>query len=485
MTKNIFKFGFVFFVLIISSFLIHNMSVSGFAYAGVDISGLSQKKAQEKAIKEISESKSNINLSITFEDKKYVITEKDLQIGNIEQVVAAAIENNKGKTFFEMINIFKNSSKKIVIPTANLFDGFDKKIEKIKSEVEREPVEPEVIFKPKEKVMFKVKDGLYGVKVNSQELMSRITNSLEENLSAEIALPVILTPPKHTKEEVSEKLKKRAEFSTNYSSSVGGRRNNVLLSLSAFNGMSVGPNQIVSFNKTINSKIPFSSFEVAKIIVNGEFVDGRGGGMCQASSTLYNALLLADMEILEAHNHTLPVGYVKVGFDAMVNPGTADLIFKNTLDYPIYIKTYGDQNDCYVEIYGEDLPKGLVIKRKSEFVRSIKHQGDKIIPDKEGRFSDKVLFKGEYHRVKYPVEGCEANSYLQYYVDGELVEERFVRHSHYNAQQGIVYEGTEEMIEGLIAPTSSQNFIPPATENQAEYIYENKIKSYNPPHFNP
>src|SRR5690606_32808338 len=110
----------------------------------------------------------------------------------------------------------------------------------------------------------------------------------------------------------------------------------------------------------------------------------------------------------KVHPHSLPVGYVKLGFDAMVNQGNADLVFQNTTEQPIYIRTHGNDDDCFVEIHGEPLPKGLVIKRKSVFVRSIKHNGDKIIPDTQGLYADKILFKGEFHRVKYPVEGVES-----------------------------------------------------------------------------
>lgn len=484
MTKKIFALTFIIYLCFCFLFFLQSNQTNLICYAGVDISGLSQKNATKKVEQYIKQAKNQIDIKISFEDKIFEITDQDLQLKNMEQVVKTAIQNAKSNHFLDKINIFKNRSQKIVVPTANCLDGFQQKIQKIKEVVERQPLEPQITFKPKAKQMFSVKEGVYGVTVNEEELMARIVIALEDNLSSEIALPVIIKTPRYTKAQVEAKLKKRSEFSTNYSSSVGGRRHNVLLSLLAFNGLTIEPGEVVSFNQTVFSKVPASSFQVAKIIVNGEFVDGRGGGMCQASSTLYNALLLADMTILESHSHSLPVGYVKVGFDAMVNPGTADLVFKNDLDFPIFIKTYGDDTDCFVEIYGEELPQGLSIKRKSQFVRSIKHDGDKVVPDTEGKFSDKILFKGEYYRVKYPVEGCEAKSYLQYYLDGELIEERFVRHSRYNPQQGVVYEGTQELIEGLTQPTSTQNFIPPATETVSQDNFEDKIKSYNPSNYN-
>ena len=471
-------FTFIFFVSL-------NQNVEVFAL-GIDISGLSHKKATEKALNVIKEEKEKIHISITYENKTFVITSSDLSINDIKEVVGKAFEKAKPKNFFDRINIFKNRSKKIIVTTAQLLSGFDKKIEQIKQEVEKETENPRIEFFPQAKKMFVVDDGVIGVKINQEELQKRIENALENSKEPVISLPVILSMPTKTKQDVEKSLVKRSEFSTNYSSSVGGRRHNVKLSLSAFNGMRVEPNETVSFNQTINKKIPFSHFQIAKIIVGGEFVDGRGGGMCQAASTLYNALLLADLEVLKASPHSLPVGYVKLAFDAMVNPGSVDLVFKNPLENPIFIKTYGDQNDCFVEIYGEALPKGLKIKRKSVFVRSIKHNGDKIISDANAIYGDKITFKGEFYRVKYPKEGVEAKAYLQYYLDGELVEERLIRRATYASQQGIVYEGIEELPEGLISETSSQNYIPPQnqTTTNEENIKQN-IQSYNPSHYNP
>jgi vancomycin resistance protein YoaR len=470
-----------------------NMCVFGFCLLatpqnlafGVDISGLNTKKATQKATQEINTIWPHLRITLTFEDKNFVITSKDLAMANVENVVSNALQNARG-SFFEQINIFKNRSKKIIVPTAEFLLGLEEKIAQIKQQVERPMQEPQVSFYPNKKNMFVANDGVVGVELVEDELKQRIVQALEQGPRAEITLPVILTPPTKTKSQVLDQIKMRSEFSTNYSSSVGGRRFNVQLALSAFNGMVVKPGEVVSFNKTIDSKIPFSKFQVAKIIVNGQFVDGRGGGICQASTTLYNAVLLAGLDVIKVHPHSLPVGYVKLGFDAMVNQGNADLVFQNTTEQPIYIRTHGNDDDCFVEIYGEPLPKGLVIKRKSVFVRSIKHNGDKIIPDTQGLYADKILFKGEFHRVKYPVEGVESKSYLQYYVDGELVEERLIRQNHYNPQQGIVYEGVEPLPDDLTAPIVQTFFTPPQEQTQTtQDNVEEQIKKVNPSHFSP
>ena len=91
----------------------------------------------------------------------------------------------------------------------------------------------------------------------------------------------------------------RSEFTTSIATSTENRKHNVKYALSAFNGLAISPDETVSFNQIIKERTKTSNFKEAKIIVQGDFVPGSGGGICQASTTLYNALLLADMEIID------------------------------------------------------------------------------------------------------------------------------------------------------------------------------------------
>ena len=145
----------------------------------------------------------------------------------------------------------------------------------------------------------------------------------------------------------------------------------------------------------------------------------------------------------------------------MVSEGYADLVFKNNLDTPIYIKTYCDSTSANVEIYGQPFKEGISIKTRSELVKILPHNGDNIISDKNGEYSNKVLYKGEYFRLKYPQEGYESKGYLQYYKNGELIEEKLIRHDHYQPQNGILIEGTFDLEDGMTLPQSNVKYISP------------------------
>lgn len=183
-----------------------------------------------------------------------------------------------------------------------------------------------------------------------------------------------------------------------------GRINNIGVALKLFDGMIVAPDETVSFNRIIGDTTQEKGYSLAKIIVNGKYEDDFGGGVCQASTTLYNALLLADIEVLSANPHSLKVGYVWGGFDAMVANGLSDLVFKNTTGASIVISTFCNDLECGVRIYG----------LKNDY--SIR------------RISEKVDFDSE----KQPTISSKYISSLQYYKDGELVKTKKLRTSSYH-----------------------------------------------------
>ena len=234
-------------------------------------------------------------------------------------------------------------------------------------------------------------------------------------------------------------------------------------------------------------KTPENGYQKAKIILNGVYVDGYGGGACQASTTLYNALILADLEILEVNPHSLPVSYVPLAFDAMVSEGYSDLRFKNNLEKPIYLKTWGDNQKAYVEIYGQAFDDGVEIKRRAEFIETIPHEGDVIVKDENKEYANQITYLGEYLRIRYPREGYHSKAYLEYYKNGELISQKLIRDEYYYPQKGLVMEGTEVLGEGMTLPPNTVKIIPPQEikTKTNENNVNKKITQDNPSEYNP
>lgn len=320
------------------------------------------------------------------------------------------------------------------------------------------PKDAEIVFDPLSEEVFVVQEEVVGREVDINNLALYIHDSLKNNVQETISIPVNTISPTRTKKDLEGLVTLRSEFSTSIVGSEPGRKHNVQYALKAFNGLVVMPDEEVSFNKTTGERTFNSEYKDATIISGGKYVQGRGGGVCQASTTLYNALIRADVEIIKVQNHSLPVKYVPLAFDAMVNDTTSDLVFKNNTASPLYFLTGGNDEKVWVKIFGSAMPDGLEIKTRSETVREIK-KGDQIIPDTNGEYAKHITFKGEYYRVKYPQNGKECKGYLQYYQNGELIEEKEVRHAYYQGQDGIIMEGTEEPYEGITLPENTVEFI--------------------------
>lgn len=119
------------------------------------------------------------------------------------------------------------------------------------------------------------------------------------------------------------------------------RGNNVRLAASSINGTILLPGQEFSFNNVVGQRTAARGYKIAHVYVNKQVVDGIGGGICQVSSTLYVAMMIAGLQATERHVHCLPVDYLKPNLDATINWGTCDLRFINTFDFPIVILASG------------------------------------------------------------------------------------------------------------------------------------------------
>lgn len=239
----------------------------------------------------------------------------------------------------------------------------------------------------------------------------------------------------------------RATFYTTYSNSTNERKSNIQLASKYLNNTFVDVGGEFSFNKTVGERCQKRGFKMAKIIVNGEFVEGVGGGVCQVSSTLYNAILLAGLKVTEFHPHSLPVSYVAPSFDAMVNSGSADLRFINDTDNPIIINCYADEDRITISIYGQKLDK--TYKRVSVVKETIPAPENKEVFDEKGEYPD--LFEGQFKVLKYGKEGYKSEGYL-IVNDGKNIYTKKIRSDKYNAIAGLIVWGkgvqkSQEQIE--------------------------------------
>ena len=233
--------------------------------------------------------------------------------------------------------------------------------------------------------------------------------------------------------ELKKHFIKCGEFSTNYKSSGMARKNNIKTACNAIDGILIKAGEVFSFNAATGCRTDERGYQSAKIIVGGKYVDGVGGGVCQVSTTLYNAALLSGLDIVEVHNHTLPVSYVMPCFDAMVNVGSADLKIKNNTGEDYFITAHADGELCRVVIYG-NVPDCKIVRRFKK---------GKILPSLESEYCyDTTQFDGNFAKgeniVSQGADGYQAQGFLDYYRDGILIKTKQIREDTYLPKKKIV-----------------------------------------------
>ncbi len=142
-----------------------------------------------------------------------------------------------------------------------------------------------------------------------------------------------------------------AAYHTNYASSSANRKSNVRLAASKIDGALLAPGESFSYNQSVGPRTATNGWKLAHQFQDGQVVDGIGGGVCQVSSTLYNAVLLAGLKVVERHNHSMPVAYLDPGRDATVSYGALDFRFANPTAGPIYISADADGRRLTFRIY--------------------------------------------------------------------------------------------------------------------------------------
>ena len=213
-----------------------------------------------------------------------------------------------------------------------------------------------------------------GSRLDTQALARDIAQALDAG-GGSVALSVESIQPEVTVASLSSQYGMIAYAVTNASSSSSNRLTNIALSLELINGTRLDPGETFSFNETVGERTTDRGFKVATAYSSGEVTEEVGGGICQVSTTLFNAAVKSDMEIVERHNHSLTVSYVDLGKDAAVDWGNKDLRFTNTGDEPVYIVCLlTDDKRVRIGFFGKLLPNGESITVEGETTGTIGYE---------------------------------------------------------------------------------------------------------------
>ena len=197
--------------------------------------------------------------------------------------------------------------------------------------------------------------------LDEAELVNRVM--IASAMGGDVELPIMITESGYKPEDIAHLNEVVVgSFTTYFNSGVVGRSKNIELSAVAIDNVIVGTGDFFSFNKMVGPSDTAHGYQPAKEIVNKKMVMGIGGGICQTSSTLFNAIDQVGVNYIEKHHHSLPVGYVPPGRDATVSYGGPDFRFQNTTGAPLLIKTIYAKGKLTVEIRTSAAYKSLIKK---------------------------------------------------------------------------------------------------------------------------
>lgn len=210
--------------------------------------------------------------------------------------------------------------------------------------------------------------GHEGIAVNIDKSVTDIVSYMNQEWDGKettVALNAELVEPRGSEEDLAKVQDLLGAYSTDFSSSAAGRAKNVKNGASRINGTILYPGDEFSVHDAVTPFNEENGYALAGSYENGTTVETYGGGICQVSTTLYNAVIRAELEITERHAHSMVVGYVDPSMDAAISGEYKDLKFKNTTDAPIYLEGYTKNGIIYFNVYGQETREA---GRKVEFV---------------------------------------------------------------------------------------------------------------------
>jgi len=187
---------------------------------------------------------------------------------------------------------------------------------------------------------------------------------------------------------------------------------------------------VFSFNGVTGLRIEENGYQEAPVIFEGELVPGIGGGVCQVSSTLYNAVLYSNLEIVERHNHTIPSAYITMGRDATVTDRYLDLRFRNNSDSYIYIASWIEGNRIYAAVYGKKREEDIKVNIRTEIIQQIETTTDIVV--------DPSLMPGESIVEKEERKGYRIKAYRQVIKDGVPETDEVLSVDFYRPEKGLI-----------------------------------------------
>lgn len=433
----------------------------GISVGGEAVEGLTAAQAENKMEMLLYSRISNVTLTLLADDVKMFVKPEDIGFTyNVKLPIEKAYAVGRSGNLWQRVQEIRSASKGMDFPLE--FTYQEEKMDDIIRNLER------LINRDFEEGTFEFIDG--EIRSTSGKTGRKVDAlSLRKELEQYVSELPMLAVPKDVK--VAVQIVKPSnmsdygringiigQFTTSLQKSSETRNKNVEISTKAMDGLLVFPGQTVSYNEKTGLRNTKNGYQNAYVIINGQYEQGVGGGVCQTSTTLYNALLRAGVTVTERHNHSIPASYVPYGLDAAVNDTNMDLKFRNDFDYPIFIHGKMNSQEVTFVIYGDTKGKKYEFKFDSKVLSTTKHKVQEVYDGKLGKKARKLQREGR--------DGMKVESYKHVYDKaGKLIETKVLNQDSYPAIDAIYKVGKKAK------KTSKLMFMP-------KRLYANSFETY-------
>lgn len=349
-------------------------AIANNVYIGnINVSGMTKKEAKAALKEEVKvHTKENIKLAADDEVLEATLEELGFQMKDIDKLVDQAFLYGKEGAFWKRykdIKALEEEAYKIdveyTVDKVDVKKAISEKVTSLENQAQNATI-------TRTGGKFVITDGKRGKKVEVDEAVKTIQEYIEKDWEKEknatVKLPTIVDEPDITREDLEKITTVLGTYSTYFGTS-DNRGKNIINATKKLNGILLMPGEEYSVENGMKPFTPANGYYEAGAYLDGKVVQSLGGGVCQVSTTLYNALILAEVEITERHAHSMTIDYVPHSMDAAIAEGSKDLRFKNSSDAPIYVEGSIINGNISFTVYGQEPSnKGRKVSYVSEIL---------------------------------------------------------------------------------------------------------------------
>ncbi len=422
---------------------------------GIDVGGLTMAQAEQIVQQSMQQRILAVRVTVDNGGQQFVLGKDDFEIADnvnsvLKEAMSVAREGSRFEIGRKLKEIEKNGLDFSTDYTVNTLP-VKQRIADIALAVDVPATDATVqVNKDDRKNRFGYTDEASGFKIDQDALYTAVERQVRLRTYGTVKMPILEVPPTVTKDELIANTVLRASASTSFGQSPYNRDSrvfNIKKAAGLINGYVLHPGKEFSTNTVLGPRVYDLGWQPAPAVVRGGSEDQAGGGVCQVSTTMYNAVLKADLEVVYRQGHSIKLSYVDGGLDATINTGTIDFVYSNNTDHDIYIFCWVSSSSQTVnfEIFGAPFPQDYdEIRLSSERLETLQPAGDMIV------MVDKTKPYGYTEVVVKRRDGFVYATYKHYYKDGaEVGEPELIGKTKYKPYAG-------EKIIGPPAPASAE-----------------------------